>query len=191
MRGRGMGRYIGRRLLMVIPIAFAITLAVFLLASLIPGGAVAALLNGRPTSDQNIANLKAKYGLDQPLVTQYWEWLKGVFHGNLGRSFRTSELVSDSIKDRFALTVMLNSFALILAVAIGVPARHVGRHAARPHERPHRRRHDRLRQQRAELRRRPAVPVGLRPEAGAVPVVRRRERLVRRSRCTTSPCRRW
>ncbi len=121
MGGRGIGRYVGRRLLMLVPIALAITLAVFLLASLIPGGAVAALLNGRPTSDENVANLRAKYGLDQPLVTQYWDWLSGVVHGDLGRSFRTSELVSDSIKDRFALTVMLNSFALILAVIVGVP----------------------------------------------------------------------
>ena len=121
MSGRGIGRYVARRLLMLIPIALAITLAVFLLASLIPGGAVAALLNGRPTSDENIANLRAKYGLDQPLVKQYWDWLTGVLHGDLGRSFRTSQLVSDSIKDRFVLTVMLNSFALILAVIVGVP----------------------------------------------------------------------
>jgi peptide/nickel transport system permease protein len=121
MGGRGIGPYVGRRLLMLVPIALAITLAVFLLASLIPGGAVAALLNGRPTSDENIANLRAKYGLDKPLVTQYWDWLSGVVHGDLGRSFRTSELVSDSIKDRFSLTVMLNSFALILAVIVGVP----------------------------------------------------------------------
>ena len=121
MRGRGIGRYIGRRLLMLVPIALAITLAVFLLTSLIPGGAVAALLNGRPTSDENVANLRAKYGLDQPLVTQYWDWLTGVVQGDLGRSFRTSQLVSDSIKDRFLLTITLNSFALTLAVLVGVP----------------------------------------------------------------------
>ena len=106
---------------MLVPIALAITLAVFLLTSLIPGGAVAALLNGRPTSDENVANLRAKYGLDQPLVTQYWDWLTGVVQGDLGRSFRTSQLVSDSIKDRFLLTVTLNSFALTLAVLVGVP----------------------------------------------------------------------
>jgi ABC-type dipeptide/oligopeptide/nickel transport system permease component len=102
MRGRGFGRYVGRRLIMLVPIALAITLAVFLLASLIPGGAVAALLNGRPTSDENVANLRAKFGLDKPLVTQYWDWLSGVVRGDLGRSFRTSELVSDSIKARSA-----------------------------------------------------------------------------------------
>ena len=106
---------------MLVPIALAITLAVFLLTSLIPGGAVAALLNGRPTSDENVANLRAKYGLDQPLATQYWDWLTGVVRGDLGRSFRTSQLVSDSIKDRFLLTVTLNSFALTLAVLVGVP----------------------------------------------------------------------
>jgi peptide/nickel transport system permease protein len=136
VRGRGIGRYVVRRLLMLVPIALAITLAVFLLTSLIPGGAVAALLDGRVTSDENVANLRAKFGLDQPLVAQYWDWLTGVLHGDLGRSFRTSELVSESIKDRFALTVTLNTMGLLLAVGVGVPlgtwaAMHRGRSSDR------------------------------------------------------------
>ena len=121
MRGRGIGRYVIRRLLLLLPIVFLITLVVFLLTSLIPGGAVAALLDGRATSTANVAALRTKFGLDQPLVTQYWHWLSGILHGNLGRSFRTSQLVSDSIRDRFALTITLNAIGLVLAVVIGVP----------------------------------------------------------------------
>ena len=121
MRGRGIGRYVIRRLLLLLPIVFLITLVVFLLTSLIPGGAVAALLDGRATSTSNIAALRTKFGLDQPLVTQYWHWLSGILHGNLGRSFRTSQLVSASIRDRFALTITLHAIGLVLAVVIGVP----------------------------------------------------------------------
>ncbi len=121
MRGRGIGRYIVRRLLLLVPIVLLISIAVFLLTSLIPGGAVAALLNGRATSVEQIAQLRAKFGLDKPLVTQYSNWLSGLFHGDLGRSFRTSQLVSRSIKERFSLTLILHGIGLVLAVLIGVP----------------------------------------------------------------------
>ena len=166
---------------MLVPIALAITLAVFLLTSLIPGGAVAALLNGRPTSDENVANLRAKYGLDQPLVTQYWDWLTGVVQGDLGRSFRTSQagerLDQGPVPPhRHAQLVRPHPCR-----ARRRSARYLGGDAPRPDERPCRGRADRVREQRAELRRRPTVPLDLRPEARAVPPVRRRRRLDRHS----------
>ena len=121
MRGRGLGKYIGQRLLMLIPIVILMTLAVFFLASLIPGGAVAALLEGRPTSSGQIEALTAKYGLDKPLVEQYWSWFSGIFQGNLGRSFRTSQLVVDMVMERLSITIWLNVIGLVLAVVIGLP----------------------------------------------------------------------
>lgn len=121
MRHRGIGRYVVRRLLLLLPIVFLITLVVFLLTSMVPGGAVAALTEGRPTSTTQIDALRAKYGLDQPLVKQYWKWLRGVLTGDLGRSYRTSQLVSSSIRDRFALTVWLNLIGLTVALVVGIP----------------------------------------------------------------------
>lgn len=121
MRGRGLGRYIVRRLVLLVPIVFLITLVVFLLTSMVPGGAVAALTEGRPTSDAQIAALKAKYGLNDPLIVQYWDWLRGVVRGDLGRSFQTSQLVSTSILDRFSLTVWLNLIGLTVALLVGIP----------------------------------------------------------------------
>lgn len=121
MSDRGIGRYVVRRLMLLLPIVFLITLVVFLLTSMVPGGAVAALTEGRPTSTTQIDALRAKYGLDQPLVTQYWHWLRGVLTGDLGRSYRTSQLVSSSIGDRFALTVWLNLIGLTVALVIGIP----------------------------------------------------------------------
>lgn len=121
MSDRGIGRYVVRRLLLLLPIVFLITLVVFLLTSMVPGGAVAALTEGRPTSTTQIEALRAKYGLDKPLVTQYWDWLRGVLTGDLGRSYRTSQLVSSSIRSRFALTVWLNLIGLTVALVVGIP----------------------------------------------------------------------
>lgn len=121
MKGRGLGRYAAQRLAMLVPIVILMTIAVFLLASLVPGGAVAALLEGRPTSDAQVAALTAKYGLDKPLLEQYWNWFSGLFQGDLGRSFRTSQLVWDMIAERIVLTIWLNVIGLVLAVAVGVP----------------------------------------------------------------------
>ena len=121
MTGRGIGRYVLQRLLLLIPIVFLISVVVFLLTSMVPGGAVAALTEGRPTSDAQIEALKVKYGLDRPLVTQYWDWMKGVFSGDLGRSYQTSQSVTQSIRDRVALTVWLNVIGLSVALLIGIP----------------------------------------------------------------------
>lgn len=121
MRGAGLRKYIGRRLMMLVPIVLLMTLAVFLLASLVPGGAVAALLEGRATSDEQIAALTAKYGLDKSLFEQYWNWLTGIFQGDLGRSFRTSQLVTDMVLERLSITIWLNVIGLVVAVIVGLP----------------------------------------------------------------------
>jgi len=121
VRNRNLGRYAVRRLLMLIPIAFLISVVVFLLTSLVPGGAVAALIEGRPTSQGTVEALKAKYHLDEPLITQYWIWLKGVLQGDFGRSFQSSQLVMDSIRSRIGLTIWLNAIGLSIALVIGVP----------------------------------------------------------------------
>lgn len=121
MRGRGLWKYIGWRLLMLVPIVILMTLAVFLLASLVPGGAVAALLEGRPTSSAQLEALTASYGLDKPLHVQYWNWFSGIFEGDLGRSFRTSELVTNMVLARIGLTIWLNVIGLVLALLVGLP----------------------------------------------------------------------
>lgn len=121
LRNRGLGGYALRRLAVLIPIAFLISIVVFLLTSMVPGGAVAALIDGRPTSQGTVEALMAKYNLDEPLVTQYWLWLSGVFRGDLGRSFQSSQLVLDSITSRIGLTVWLNVIGLSIALMVGIP----------------------------------------------------------------------
>ena len=121
MKGKGLLKYISRRLMIMVPIVLLMTLAVFLLSSLVPGGAVAALLEGRPASSSQIEQLTAKFGLDRPLHEQYLSWLTGIFRGDLGRSFRTSQLVTDMVFERLGITIWLNVMGLVLAVVIGIP----------------------------------------------------------------------
>lgn len=121
LRNRGLGAYALRRMAILVPIIFLITIVVFLLTSMVPGGAVAALIDGRPTSQGTVEALIAKYRLDDPLVVQYWHWLSGVLRGDLGRSFQSSQLVLDAIRSRIGLTVMLNVIGLTVALIVGIP----------------------------------------------------------------------
>jgi peptide/nickel transport system permease protein len=121
MRGRVLLFYVGRRLLLLIPVTLLVTVAVFLLASLVPGGVVAVILQGHPTNTAVVEALRQKYHLSDPIYIQYIAWLGNVLHGDLGRSVLTSEPVSYAIMSRLALTVELNAGGLLLALCVGVP----------------------------------------------------------------------
>jgi peptide/nickel transport system permease protein len=121
MRGRALVYYFGRRLLMLVPVTFLVTLAVFLLASLVPGGVVAVVLAGHPTDTATVEALQAKYHLNDPIYVQYLAWLGNVIHGDLGRSILTSQPVSYAIMTRLPLTVELNLGGLLLALIVGIP----------------------------------------------------------------------
>jgi peptide/nickel transport system permease protein len=108
-------------LAILIPIIALISVVVFLLTSMVPGGAVAALIEGRPTSQGTVEALMAKYHLNEPLIVQYWYWLSGVLRGDFGRSFQSSQLVLDAIRSRVGLTVMLNVIGLTVALLVGIP----------------------------------------------------------------------
>lgn len=105
---------------MLVPLALGVTVVVFLLASLIPGGPVAALLAGHGTDTATIDALRAKYHLDQPLYTQYGLWLAGLVHGDLGNSIVSGQPVAAAISDRIGTTLVLNIVGTVLALAVGV-----------------------------------------------------------------------
>lgn len=121
MRGRALLFYVGRRLVLLVPVTLLVTIAVFLLASLVPGGVVAVVLAGHPTDTTTVEALRHKYHLDEPIYIQYLAWLVNVLHGDLGRSVLTSQPVSYAILTRLPLTVALNAGGLLLALSVGVP----------------------------------------------------------------------
>ena len=114
-----MRAYILRRLLLLVPTLFGVTLATFLMLRLTPGDPVAIML-GEFASGRESARLRQELGLDQPLVVQYVKFTVRAIHGDLGTSIRSRRAVSDEITERLPATVGLTLAAITLAVAVGV-----------------------------------------------------------------------
>ena len=123
-------RYALRRLAGVVPTLLAIVTAAFFLMRLAPGGP----FDEEQTVPPEIAaNLQAAYGLDQPILVQYGNYLKGLLRGDLGPSFRMKDFsVAELIAAGLPVTLTIGAAALALAVLLGVP---LGLLAARRHNR--------------------------------------------------------
>ena len=113
--------YIIKRLLQIIPVILGVTLIAFALIHLAPGDPVRTML-GQHATQQEINDIREKYGLDQPLYIQYFVWLSDVLHGDLGRSILSHEQVTTEIASRFPNTIELAIAAMIFAILIGVLA---------------------------------------------------------------------
>jgi peptide/nickel transport system permease protein len=113
-------RYVVRRLLLLVPILFGLSLLVFFWVRALPGGPAESLLGERATP-QLVQAYRERFGLDEPIYKQYWSQLGTWAEGDLGTSVATHRLVTDEIKDRFPATIELSLAALIFAVALGIP----------------------------------------------------------------------
>jgi peptide/nickel transport system permease protein len=118
-----MGRYLIRRLLQAILLLFLISLVMFLLLHLMPGGPVGVLFNPRQSAAVKAALIK-EFGLNQPLIVQYFRWLGSALVGNFGYSFADYQPVMQVIGSRFPATLELFLsallFALLVALCLGV-----------------------------------------------------------------------
>ncbi|HTW99715.1 MAG TPA: ABC transporter permease [Acidimicrobiales bacterium] len=122
MSGWRIGRYLLQRLALLVPLTFLVTLFVFLLSSMVPGGPVAAIVGSHPLSETTIVELRAKLGLNLPLYRQYWNWLSGVlFHFDLGRSYMTGQAVWTAIRSRLGVTLMENIGGILVSLVLGIP----------------------------------------------------------------------
>jgi peptide/nickel transport system permease protein len=114
-------RFTVRRLFLLLPILFGVSLLVFIWIRLLPGGPAQGLLGERATP-ASVAQINHQFGLDKPLYVQYWRYLdETVVHLNLGTSIKSFRPVTDEIRVRFPATVELALGAMIFAVAFGVP----------------------------------------------------------------------
>jgi peptide/nickel transport system permease protein len=114
-------RLIVTRLLTLIPLMFLITSVVFFMVRFVPGDPARIMVGGQRISEQNLANIRAAYRLDQPLLTQYRLWLGDILSGNLGRSYRQRTEVTTLIVERLPLTAKLAGFSFALAMLISIP----------------------------------------------------------------------
>src|SRR5580704_13417239 len=102
-----------RRLLMVVPVLFGVSVIVFLVISLIPGDPARAIL-GTFATPENIADVTHQLGLDQPLPIQYFIWVDHLLHGDLGRSYILHKPVMEEVMTRLFPTLLLAGTALVL-----------------------------------------------------------------------------
>jgi peptide/nickel transport system permease protein len=115
-----MAKFVGRRLIYLLPVLFAVTLLTFLIASLLPGDLASTILGDQATPEK-VAALRVQMGLDLPLWQRYLHWLWGVLHGDLGRSFRTGETVLAAVADRLPVSLELMVIAEAMGLLIAIP----------------------------------------------------------------------
>jgi peptide/nickel transport system permease protein len=114
--------YVLRRLLMMVPLMFGITVITFGVIHLAPGDPVEVELEmSLKASAQARANLKRLYGLDKPLHIQYADWLGRLAAFDFGRSFVDGRDVKDKILERLPITLLINVLALGLVLIIAIP----------------------------------------------------------------------
>ena len=115
-----MGKYILRRLLLLIPILLGLTVLVFFFIRALPGDPAAAILGERATPEA-VERVRTALGLDRPLLEQYFAYLSGILRLDFGTSFITGRDVTDDFLQRFPATVELTLAAMLFAVGIGIP----------------------------------------------------------------------
>lgn len=113
-------RLIGMRVLTIIPTLLVATFMVFVLSHLGPADPAIAFL-GEDITEERLAEVREEFGLNDPLVVQYWNWLKGVVQGDLGTSVHTFEDVSTTITRTLPTTLQLVVGGLFLSVLMGLP----------------------------------------------------------------------
>jgi len=136
-----MTSYFIRRLLLIIPTFIGVTILVFTLTRMVPGGPIERMLSeaalaganetgaatsydsqgGSTLSEAQLEDLKAYYGFDKPIVISYFEWLGKVLVLDLGRSTRYSDPVWDTITDRLPVSVFYGIWTLILTYGVCIP----------------------------------------------------------------------
>ena len=115
-----MGRFLARRLVLSVPVLLGVATLVFSLIHLIPGDPAQAML-GEAASPADVDALRAKLGLDRPLLEQYGAFLGGLVRGDLGTSLRTGEPVARQIWLRVPATVELAAAAMVVAIGLAMP----------------------------------------------------------------------
>src|SRR5256714_8685847 len=113
-------RFYARRLAMLLVSLLVASFVIFAAMYLAPGNPIAALSGGRSLPPASVHVLEQRYHLNDPFLVQYWDWLKGALHGNLGISITLRANVSTLIASRIWTTAGLVAYASVLIVIFGI-----------------------------------------------------------------------
>ena len=121
-----MVQYVVRRVLLMIPTVIAISIVAFIIIQLPPGDYLTSLVGnmeaqGITVDAAQLAALKARYGLGEPIYVQYFKWVAGIFQGDFGQSFEWNQPVGSLVWDRLAFTILLSLSTLLFTWAIALP----------------------------------------------------------------------
>jgi peptide/nickel transport system permease protein len=114
------GQYIVRRLALMIPVLFGITVVVFSLLQLIPGDPATTIL-GTQARPESVAALRHELGLDRPLWEQYLRYMQNVVTFDLGKSLKFKTSVGSLLPGRLEVTLVLITYATVLTIVISLP----------------------------------------------------------------------
>lgn len=115
-----MARFLFHRLLHMIPVVLVVSFVIFSITLLLPGDPTIAMLGEQSTQEQR-AELRERLGLNLPVPVQYGRWVMKVASGDLGRSLRTQQRVTEMLVERMPVTLELTMCSIVLAALVGVP----------------------------------------------------------------------
>jgi peptide/nickel transport system permease protein len=119
-----MTTYIIRRLLLSLITLIIITLVVFFAIRLLPGDPLIIYMGkqaqAQQMSEDSLQELRVRFGLDKPLMVQYFNWFGGLFKGDLGTSINYHDRVAKLMGERFPITIHLGLTSLMLTIIVGV-----------------------------------------------------------------------
>ncbi|HYB40815.1 MAG TPA: ABC transporter permease [Candidatus Methylomirabilis sp.] len=113
--------YVARRLAVLVPTLFTVSVLIFSLQQLLPGDAAIALA-GEEHDPAAVAAIRARYHLDRPLAVQYGIWMGNVLRGDFGESLRSRIPVAELIAAKLPVTAQLAACSMLIALLIGIPA---------------------------------------------------------------------
>src|SRR5438552_12139392 len=125
-RPGGVWGFILRRLLLGIVVLILVSILVFLATQALPGDPARAIL-GRSATPESLAALRRQLHLDQPVIEQYWTWVTGLLHGNLGTSLAAQEPVSTLLAPKLVNSAVLVALAAVLSIPLSIA---IGAYAA-------------------------------------------------------------
>ncbi len=114
-------QFLARRLFGMVPLLLGISLLLFIIIHLAPGGPLDAYVDNPSVTPEALAQIKRAYGLDQPLPVQYVKWVKSMAQGVWGYSIRSGRPVTREIAERLPATLLLGGTSLALSLALALP----------------------------------------------------------------------
>lgn len=114
-------RYLGGRLLQLIPTVIGMALLIFAMVRAMPGDSLTITAGDSGVSAEQLAANRHRLGLDQPFLVQFWHFFTGVFRGDFGTSYLTGQSVASLVSHAIPITLELTLLSTVFAVVVGMP----------------------------------------------------------------------